>query len=129
MMRPIRIRKDRQTTRGMKALLTLTMLSCCATLTLAQNFSSRSNTMAVDYSDDKTSITSTLPKITWTNPVNETVFLKDGKIELELQVESKTPLKAVQLILSDKNSGEVKSTGNVPLAEENKFSKNVTRNL
>lgn len=113
----------------MKKLFLLLAIIVWISPALAQNFSSRTNTMALDYSDPKKMLTSTLPKITWQAPVNETVFLKDGKVSIELTVDSKTPLKSIQLILTDKTSGEVKGTMNVALTDEDKLSKKVTKDL
>lgn len=94
----------------------------------AQSFSSRSNTMGLDYSDPKKELTSTLPKIIWQTPVNEIIFSKDGKISIDLMVESKTPLKSIQLILTDNITGEKKGSSTVPL-DENKLLKKITRDI
>jgi Caspase domain len=117
-----------QITKKMKRLLLLMAVVGCINHVQAQSFTSRSNAMSVDYGDPKKVVNSTLPKITWQAPVNETVFSKDGKISIELSVESKTPLKSIQLILTDNLSGEKKGAITVPL-DENKLSKKVTRDI
>lgn len=94
----------------------------------AQSFSSRSNTMGLDYSDPKKELSSTLPKITWQAPVNEIIFSKDGKISIEVTVESKTPLKSIQLIFTDNISGEKKGTSNIQL-DDNKLYKKVIKDI
>ena len=113
----------------MKKLALLLIVTGWISQAQAQNFSTRSNTMAVDYTDDKKSLTTTLPKITWQLPLNETVFSKDGKVSIDFLVESKTPLKTLQLILTDKITNEKKGTINVPLTDENRLSKKLTREL
>ena len=113
----------------MKKIALLLAIAGCVNQAHAQNFSTRSNTMAVDYTDDKKSLATTLPKITWQLPLNETVFSKDGKVSIDFLVESKTPLKTLQLILTDKGTNEVKGTINVPLTDESRSSKKLTRDL
>lgn len=95
----------------------------------AQSFNSRSNSMSLDYSDPKKTYTSTLPGITWQTPFNETVFLKEGSIAIELTVESKTPLRNVQLMIKDKTSGEVKGSMSIPIIDEKQLSLKINKNL
>lgn len=110
--------------------LILTLIACGSLATAAaQNFSARGNTMAVDYSDPKTNLSSTLPSIEWQTPPNETVFLKDGKLTIELTVESKTPLNTIQLVVRDQVTGEVKGTSNIPITDEKKLSAKISRNV
>jgi len=113
----------------MKRFLLLLISIACSVHLFAQNFSSRTNSMALDYSDAKTTLTSTLPKITWQTPLNETVFLKEGKITIELTVESKTPLSTIQLIVRDKATEEVKGTSSIPITDEKKLSVKVNKNI
>lgn len=112
----------------MKRLIFLFILIGSINQLQAQSFNSRSNAMTLDYSDPKKTMNTTLPKIVWQAPVNEVVFSKDGKISIELSVESKTPLKSIQLVLTDNISGEKKGAINVPL-DENKLTKKVTRDI
>src|SRR6478736_7893312 len=113
----------------MKGLLVMLMLTAGIAPAFPQNFSSRTNTMLVDYTDPKSGLNSTLPKITWQTPLNETVFLKEGKITIELTVESKTPLDKAQLIIRDQETGETKGTMNIPITDEKKLSLAVNRNI
>ena len=113
----------------MKNVFTLFALACLVIQTLAQNFTSRTNVMALDYSDPKKTYTSTLPKITWQSPVNETVFLKEGSLTIDISIESKTPLRAVVLTLKDKATGEV--LGKVPIAitEEKQLTLKISKKM
>ena len=95
----------------------------------AQSFNSRSNTMSLDYSDAKKTYESTIPRITWQNPFNETVFLKDGSLSLELTVDSKTPLKGIQLTLKDKTADVVNATSSLPITEDSKLSSKITKKV
>jgi len=113
----------------MKKIVVLTVCIASATVSLGQNFSTRSNAMELNYSDPKKTLSSTLPQISWQTPVNETVFLKEGKISIELTVECKTPIKNVQLVLRDKTSGETQGTSPIPATDEKQFSMKITKNL
>jgi hypothetical protein len=87
----------------------------------SQSFNSRSNSMSLDYTDSKKNFATTLPKISWQTPYDETIFLKEGKISVEITVESKTPMKSIQLTVVDQATQEVKGTMAVPIPEETKF--------
>ncbi len=113
----------------MKRLFILLLIAIGSTYLQAQNFSSRSNSMTLDYSDPKKAFASTLPKITWQTPFNETVFLKEGKISIELTIESKTPLNSVLLTVRDKATEEIKGTISIPVADEKKLSVKVNKNI
>jgi Caspase domain len=94
-----------------------------------QSFSSRSSSMSLDYSDAKKNYATTLPKITWQAPVNETVFLKEGNIAIELAVDSKTPLKSVQLTVRDKSTQAIKGTMSIPITDDQKTSVKISKNI
>lgn len=113
----------------MKISFLLSALVLGSFLVQAQSFSSKSNTMSLDYGDTQKKLSSTLPKITWQVPVNETIFLKEGSLEIKLTVESKTPLTSVQLIIVDKASQEVIGTSVVSIPEEKKLSVQIEKKL
>jgi hypothetical protein len=113
----------------MKTLFLLFVMYSWVIQTQGQNFSSRSNAMSLDYSDPKKNFGTTAPKITWQTPFNETVFLKEGKITVEITVESKTPLKSVQLTVADKTTEEVKGTITVPVTDETKLLLKVAKSI
>jgi len=101
----------------MKTLLTI-FLFAAAVASNAQNFTSRSNTVALDYSDPQQKFNTTFPKIVWQSPLNETVFLKEGNVTIELTIESKVPLKSVLLTVQDKITGDVKGKTPVVVADQ-----------
>ena len=113
----------------MKNLFTLFALACLVIQTQAQNFTSRTNVMALDYSDPKKTYTSTLPKITWQSPVNETVFLKEGSLTIDISIESKTPLRAVVLTLKDKATGEVLAKVPIAITEEKQLTLKISKKM
>lgn len=99
------------------------------TSTVAQNFASRSNEMILNYKDPKKSLSTTLPKISWQSPFNETIFLKEGKLAIEFTVDSKTPIKSIQLLVRDKVNNVVKGTVSVPIEDEKQLQIKVTKNI
>jgi hypothetical protein len=113
----------------MKNIFIIAVSVIISTSTLAQNFSSRSNEMVLNYTDPKKSLSTTLPKITWQTPFNETIFVKEGKLSVEFTVESKTPVKSIQLLVRDKVNNVVKGTVSVPLDDEQQLLVKVTKNL
>lgn len=75
----------------------------------AQNISSRSNEVALDFGTGK-SKDGTVPTVAWLSPENEITFLKEGKVTVNLEVTCKQPLKSVTLTVRDKESGATKGT-------------------
>ncbi len=113
----------------MNKLFLLFVMAVCVNHSQGQSFSSKSNAMSLDYSDPNKNFTTTLPKITWQSPVNETVFLKEGNIAIELEVESKTPLKSILLMITEKTSREVKGSTPVAMTDEKKLSMKISKNI
>jgi hypothetical protein len=108
-----------------------TSLLCLAIIVnvYGQNFNEKSNTVKVDYSEQKTIYNSTLPKIIWQSPLNETVFLKGGDLQIDFSVESKTALKNVQLVLSEKESGVVRAITSIPIEDVKRLMVKVSKNI
>ncbi len=113
----------------MKNIIFTLAFICWFSATKSQNFSSRSNTLVLNYADSKQVYTSTLAKIVWQTPFNETVFIKDGKLAIDFTVESKTPLKSVQLTIREKISGAEKGTSSIAVSDENKLYIKITKNI
>jgi len=112
----------------MKTLL-LTAIVLCGLIAHSQSFNSKTNTMSLDYNDSQKKLSSTLPKIVWQAPVNETLFLKDGSLEIKLSVESKTPLTSVQLVLLDKATRETIASSFVKITDEKKLSVQIEKKI
>ena len=94
----------------------------------AQNLSTKSNEVSLDFSNSKKS-NSSLPSVTWISPVNETSFIKEGKLPITIEVNSKTPLKSVNLVIRDKESNEVKGQTAMPISEVTKYVLKINKNL
>lgn len=78
----------------------------------AQNISSRSNEVPLDFSTGK-SKDGAIPTVSWVAPENEITFLKEGKTTISLIVECVQPLSSVTLTVRDRESGTIK--GRLPL--------------
>ena len=72
-----------------------------------QNVSSRTNSTSLDFSSGKAK-NGAIPKVIWHTPENETTFLKDGKLIVSIEVESKEPLKSVVLTVRDHDTNDQK---------------------
>lgn len=107
----------------------LFVVCLCPILSFSQNFSARSNSMVLNYSDPKSSLSSSLPRITWQSPLNETVFLKEGKLAFEVTVECKTPIKTVQVNIKDKATGLTQASLSLPVSDDKQLKVNATKNL
>jgi hypothetical protein len=69
---------------------------------LAQNMTTRSHEFTVDLTDSKNLKESTVPIVTWISPANETIFLRDERLPIRIEVNSPTPLKEITLSVRDK---------------------------
>ena len=72
-----------------------------------QNVSSRTNSTSLDFSSGKAK-NGAIPKVIWHTPENEITFLKDGKLIVSIEVESKEPLKSVVLTVRDHDTNDQK---------------------
>lgn len=93
---------------------------------IAQNVTSRSATFSFD---TKNPVNSTVPTITWSNPVPEITYLQEGRIGIKFSVECKSALKAITI--SVKESLEAASRGSQTMKPEEaqKFVTVVEKNL
>lgn len=80
-----------------------------------QNLSSQSNEIPLDFSEGSKVANGSIPKITWLSPENETTFLKEGKITLSIEVESKHTLKSIRLIIRDKETNSLLASTSLPI--------------
>ncbi len=113
----------------MQRFFLFTLIFCLANLAHAQSFKEKSNTMSVDYTDTKSSFSSTLPKIVWQTPYNETVFLQEGKLDIEFTVESKTPLKLATLEILEKESQHIIGSTRLPITDDKQLSLKVNKHI
>lgn len=97
---------------------------------VAQNVSDRSNIASVDFSEGKRlKDSSSFPKITWQTPANETTFLKDNKLSIKFDIDSRNALKSVSINVKEKDSPSMRGTQNVDIKEGQKFKTTIERNI
>ncbi len=99
-----------------------------STVCFGQNVSSKSNEVALDFTSSKVK-DSSIPKITWLSPENETTFQKEGKVSLSIVVESKDVLKSVVLTLRDKETNTDKGSTNLPINGVKNLSTKAEKNI
>ncbi|MBY0435324.1 MAG: hypothetical protein K2U26_14550, partial [Cyclobacteriaceae bacterium] len=80
--------------------LSITVLVLLHISGVAQNFSSRTNDVVLDFKQPPVSATS-LPVINWTTPRLENTISQNSELEIEALVQSDIPLKNLKLVLGD----------------------------
>lgn len=113
----------------MKSRYIIVVCLLAATCACGQSFQSKSNTITLDYSSKNLTYNSTLPRIDWVSPENETVFMKEGRIQLKFTVNSKTPIKSIKLFLSERGSSDAGKSVNIPIPDESKLFINVEKGI
>jgi len=78
---------------------------------LAQNVTSRSNDFEVDLSDPGKLVNTFIPKITWITPVAESDYSNETKYTIKFEVESKEPLKAIQIVIKESAEAAMRGAG------------------
>ena len=95
----------------------------------AQNFIDRSNTLSLDFSDPKATYATAMANINWLTPQNQTAFLKDGKLTIDVSIDSKVPLKTVSLLIRNKTLGTENAAKDMNIADDKTLSFKVNRAL
>lgn len=103
-------------------------MAVLVTQAYTQNLSSKSNEIALDFSGKKSYATSA-PSIKWQVPLVETAYVKEGKLSIQLEIRSKSPLKNVTISYRDKKTNEAKGKSNIALPEESKYIFKIDKNL
>jgi hypothetical protein len=84
-------------------------------LTQAQDLSSHSNEIPLDFRQSADIQNGSVPTITWLNPKKEISFLKPGPFTVKIAIASKHPLKSVFLFIREKETRNLKDTFPLPL--------------
>lgn len=79
----------------------------------SQNVNAKSNVVSLNFSNGKT-YNSSLPTISWRQPESEVSFTKEGRIAVNVSIESKHELTDVKLIVKEKDSNEPGRTLAIP---------------
>lgn len=104
------------------------LLLCVVATASAQNISSKSNEINLDYSSGKSYSTSA-PSINWLQPIIETSYSKEGKLPVQIEIKSKDALKNVTIAFKDKVTGAVIGQSKVKIEEEDQYRLKIDRNL
>ncbi len=75
----------------------------------AQNITSKSNDVELDFSNPKKNYATSIPSIEWEEPSSPVGFAKEGWFQLKAEVKSKHPLKTVTLTVRERGAIEPKS--------------------
>ncbi len=100
--------------------ISIFLLFLITNYSIAQNLTSKSNEISLDFSGGK-GTSSSLPKITWLAPENETSFIKDERIKLSVNIESRDALKSVTINVKEKDSHDMRGTLPLTVTEDKKY--------
>lgn len=96
----------------------------------AQNVTTRTNTFEVDFTDPKKVAKTIIPVINWVTPVAETNFVGDAKYKIKFEIESKSPIKNITIIIKESPESSSRGMQSIqPTTEAEKFKNVVERNL
>ncbi len=104
------------------------LLLCAVATASAQNISSKSNEINLDYGSGKSYSTSA-PSISWLQPIIETSYSKEGKLSVQIEIKSKDALKNVTIAFKDKITGALIRESKVKFEEEDQYRLKIERNL
>jgi len=88
-----------------------------------QNLTNRTQDFTVDFSDAKNLKNSSVPKIRWLAPLNEVFMLKEDRLAISFEVESRDAIKHVNISLREQGQAETRGSQMItPRPEQkNKF--------
>lgn len=102
---------------------TILLLLGMSVISVAQNFSDKTNTIVVSYKQPV--VASTLPVVSWTSPRIETSLSTEITINIDAEVRTDLPLKELKLVLV---SGGAKGEKKIAVGE-NEFTKSIKQNI
>lgn len=94
-----------------------------------QNISSKSNEIALDFSGGKKNYATSAPSIKWQMPLVETAYVKEGKLPIQVEIRSKSPLKSVTISYRDKKTNEPKGKSNLSVSAESSYILKIDKDL
>jgi hypothetical protein len=84
------------------------LLSSMSMMALAQNLSTRSHDFEIDTADGKKMKESSVPIIIWESPLNETVFHRDEKLLIKMEISSPVEIKEIHISIRPKDQPEMR---------------------
>lgn len=97
-----------------------------ATTMFAQNVANRSATFSLD---TRTPVTSTVPKITWNNPIPEITYTQSERFPVKFVVETTTPIKTITLSIRESMEAASRGTQTIKPEESQKLLTVIEKNL
>lgn len=107
-------------------LLTCLLLIIALPAMFAQNVANRSSTFSLD---TKNPVTSTVPKITWTNPIPEITYTQSERFPVKFVVETTTPIKSITVTVKESMEAASRGTQTIKPEESQKLYTVIEKNL
>ena len=95
----------------------------------AQNLKSKSVGFEVDLRDEKGLKNSSVPFISWIEPVNETVFLTDKRLHANIVITSDTPIKEVRMSVKLKTQSTMRGSSIITPKEDQQNKITIDRDI
>ena len=107
---------------AMKTLLTALVMVMHIGAGLSQNLSTRSHEFVLDTTEEKRMKDSSVPIIIWESPITETVFHREDRLSLRLEVNSPVDIKEIRITIHPKDQPDMRggSTSITPKELERK---------
>ena len=114
-----------------RIILSFVVFICASGLSLAQSVSARTNEFAVDLSDPKKMMYSSISSINWILPVTEMTYSQETKVKIKLEVESEKPVKEVTFFVKENAASATRGQTSIKpeSGQELKFSVEKTLSL
>jgi hypothetical protein len=106
--------------------LSCLLLVVVSSMALAQNVTSRSSTFSLN---TKNPVTSTVPKITWTNPIPEISYTETDRFQIKFVVETTTPIKSITVNIRESMEAASRGTQTLKPEESQKLYTVVEKNI
>ncbi|HTJ53248.1 MAG TPA: caspase family protein [Cyclobacteriaceae bacterium] len=95
----------------------------------AQHVTAKSDEFTVDLSDPKNLKDSSVPLINWLAPLNETIFLREAKLFVRLEITSPTPLKTISLTVREKSAAAVRGSQIITPKDGERYKMSFEKNI
>lgn len=95
----------------------------------SQTVSTRTNDFEVDYTDSKKMLNSTVPVVTWLNPLSETNYVQEAKYAIKFDVTSSIAIKSVMISIKETMESASRGTQNIQPKDGEKTHLSLERNL
>ena len=105
----------------MKKVIIIFILSAIAWYAQSQTLVAKTNKAVVDFSKSQNQVKSSVPKISWLEPLNQTTFQKEADFLMKIKFESKDPLKLITITAKEKGEDTPYATKTIQVKEDQKL--------